>query len=130
MDKGVRAKLKELGQEGSNLVGTVSYITVSDWDEHKVPLLDQLATVITIYNFIEEAVKNFKSCLVVSVDNKCKTVMIATIYLMYKYKWSLQRTFEFLNDRKPDIEMTKGLMKQLQKVEAFILREIRQDPVL
>lgn len=105
-------------------------MTVSTWEEHKIPLLEELSAVKTIYNFIEEAVKRFKSCLVVSVDNKCKTVMIATVYLMYKYKWSLHKTFEFLNDRKPDIEMTKGLVKQLQKVESMIQKEMNHDPVL
>lgn len=104
-------------------------MTISNWDEHKIPLLDELSKVVGIYNFIEEAVKSFRSCLVVSVENKCKTVLIATVYLMYKYKWSLHRTFEFLNDRKSDIEMTKGLMKQLQKLESIIYKEIKQDPI-
>ena len=102
-------------------------MTISTWDEHKVPLLNEFDTVVKIFHFIEDAVKNFKSCLVVSVENKCKPVMIATIYLMYKYKWSLQKAFEFLNDRKPDIEMTKGLMKQLQKVESNIVKDIMAD---
>ena len=55
-------------------------------------------------------------------------MVLATVYLMYKYKWSLHKTFEFLNDRKPDIEMAKGLMKQLQKVEAILKNQIKSDP--
>ena len=92
--KQVRQIVSEVGPEALELQGKVKFFTVKRWkDEYKVPLLDEMATVVDIIQFIEEACDNFKSCLIVSMDNKCKTVVIATVYLMYKYKWSLKTTF-------------------------------------
>ena len=106
-NKNVKALLNELHQRNSPIIGKVKYLTVWHWEEHKIPLISELDLVIDIYCFIQQAIKNFQSCLVVSYNNKCGSVLIATVYLMFKYKWSLHKTFEFLNNRKTDIELTK-----------------------
>ena len=42
--------------------------------------------------------------------------MIAT-YLMRKYRWSLLKTLEFLNSRRPDLEIRATFIKQLSEFE-------------
>lgn len=42
--------------------------------------------------------------------------MIAT-YLMRKYRWSLLKTLEFLNSRRPDLEIRATFIKQLSDFE-------------
>lgn len=93
-------KQQELNILNCGIMGKIKYFTVSSWDEYKLPLLRDIELVMQIYCFIEDAVKNYKSCLVTSTENKCKTAVIATVYLMFKYKWSLHKSFEFLNSRK------------------------------
>ena len=100
---------------------------MSCWDEFNVPIFEDFGTIVKIIEFIEQAISKFESCMIVSVANKCKAVVIATIFLMFKYKWSLQKTFEYLNNRKADLEMTKGLVKQLSRLEKLILSRVRQE---
>ena len=102
---------------GSNLVGSISYYRINGWDEHKINRLTDMSFLTEIYRFIQEAVMNFNSCLIVSQRNKCSTVVVAIIYLMMKYKWSVLRSLEYLNARKSDIEITKTIIKQLSQIE-------------
>ena len=38
-------------------------------------------------------------------------------YLMRKYRWSLLKTLEFLNSRRPDLEIRASFIQQLQDYE-------------
>lgn len=70
-----------------------------------------------LFNFIEEAICNHQSCLVVSYKNKCCTVAIAVAYLLFKFNWSISRSLEMINARKIEIELTKKIIKQLRQLE-------------
>ena len=63
------------------------------------------------FDFIELAVRNYTSCLIVSHKNKCASVAIAIIYMLIKFSWSVHRTLEYINSKKVDIEMTKSVLK-------------------
>lgn len=55
--------------------------------------------------------------------------MIAILYFMFKFRWSLIRTLEFINMRKPDTEVTKGAIRVLKELEKKIAsRLLSQDP--
>lgn len=58
--------------------------------------------------------------MIVSLYNKCATVVLAIVYLMIKYRWTVLRTLEFINARKVDIEITKLILNQLNKLEKEI----------
>lgn len=75
--------------------------------------------------FIEEAVQGYSSCLIASTSNRCNTVVCGLVYLMMKYKWNLHRALEYLNGRKPDIEVTKMILKQLQQLERLIEKDLQ-----
>ena len=77
-----------------------------------------------IIDFIEEATQNYSSCLIVSIYNKCSTVVIAIIYLMVKYKWTLMRSLEYMNARKRNFEITKSIIKDLKNLEKSILFDL------
>lgn len=79
-----------------------------------------------LYRFIHEAVQNFSSCLIVSQRNKCVTVVVAILYLMMKFKWTVLRSLEYMNARKADIEITKTIIKQLQIIERGIENEMQK----
>lgn len=40
------------------------------------------------------------------------------IYIMRKYRWSLLKTLEFLNSRRPDLEIRATFIHQLSAYEA------------
>ena len=110
-------KLSHSKQTNSKFIGAIKYHTIRDWQEHKLPDIENINRAFKMFDFIEEAVQNYTSCLIVSRWNKCATVAVAILYLMIKYKWSVHRTLEFINAKKVDIEMTKAVLKQLRDFE-------------
>ena len=76
--------------------------------------------------FIESAVQQYSSCLIVSVQNKTNTIVVVLIYLMMKYKWNMHRSLEYVSGKKGDIEITKNILKQLHVLEHLILKNLRR----
>jgi hypothetical protein len=79
--------------------------------------LDDIDFVMNLFDFIEEAVNNYTSCLIVSQKNKCTTIAVGIVYCIVKYKWGVHKTLEYINAKKADIEITKNILKQLQIAE-------------
>ena len=90
----------------------MKYFTIN-WQEHKLDKIDNIKFVLDIFNFIEEAVNSYCSCLIVSQRNKCTTIVIGIIYCIIKYRWNVHKTLEYINSKKADIELTKQILKQL-----------------
>jgi hypothetical protein len=109
----VRAKLEETKQTNSPMIGKIKYFTIKEWEEHKVNRLNDINFLQGLFNFIEEAVAGFKSCLIASISNKCASVVVGIVYMMFKYKWNVHKTLEYICSRKTDIEITKTIIKQL-----------------
>jgi protein-tyrosine phosphatase len=70
-----------------------------------------------IYEFIENAMKKTESVLVHSVRGQSRAASVLAIYLMRKYRWSLLKTLEFLNSRRPELEIRGTFIQQLQDYE-------------
>jgi protein-tyrosine phosphatase len=58
-----------------------------------------------IFDFIEEAVAGTESILVHSVRGQSRATCALAAFIMRKYRWSLLKTLEFLNSRRPDLEI-------------------------
>jgi len=86
-------------------------------DDSQIILDQQDANINQIYDFIEDAVFKVESILVVSTkgQSRCSTVIAA--YLMKKYKWNLLKTLEYLNSRRPDLEIRTCFIQQLSQYE-------------
>lgn len=76
-----------------------------------------------IYNFIEEAYEQGESCLVHSVRGQSRASTVLAAFFMKKYKWSLYKTIEFLNNRRPDLEIRASFIRQLSYYEKRLLQE-------
>jgi rRNA-processing protein FCF1 len=122
----VRAKLDETKQLTSPLIGKIKYMSILDWEEHKVQRLTDINYLNELFCFIEEAVQGFKSCLITSVNNKCASVVVGIVYMMFKFKWNVHKTLEYICSRKTDIEITKTIIKQLQDLENTFLHDLRR----
>jgi hypothetical protein len=64
---------------------------------------DQAAN--AIFDFIEEAINATESVLVHSVRGQSRATCALAAYIMRKYNWSLLKSLEFLNSRRPDLEI-------------------------
>jgi hypothetical protein len=59
----------------------------------------------------------YDSVLVHSVRGQSRASCVIATYLMRKYRWSLLKTLEFLNSRRPDLEIRATFIKQLSDYE-------------
>lgn len=71
-----------------------------------------------IFEFIEEAIEVTESVLVHSVRGQSRATCVLAAYIMRKYKWSLLKALEFLNSRRPDLEIRESFIHQLSAYEA------------
>lgn len=102
----------------------VKYLTF-DWvDQDCQIILDSNNTNANkIFHFIEEAYEQGESCLVHSVRGQSRASTVLAAYFMKKYKWSLYKTIEFLNNRRPDLEIRASFIRQLSYYEKRLLQE-------
>ena len=67
-----------------------------------------------IVRFIDEAIEsNGTSVLIHSVRGQNRSSVVALLYFMEKYRWSLMKALEFLNSRRPDLEMRANFLHQV-----------------
>jgi len=87
--------------------------------EYTVEFLGSYSKTKAVFDFIEEAVSQTSSCMIVSMKNKCSPIAVAIGYLILKFHWSYLRALEYINSKKVDIEMTRAILKSLIKLEAI-----------
>jgi len=66
---------------------------------------------------MEEALANHESVLVQSVKAQNRASFVIAAFVMRRYRWSLLKTLEFLNSRRPDLEMRPTFIQQLSQYE-------------
>lgn len=71
-----------------------------------------------IYDFIDEAHQATESVLVHSVRGQSRATCALAAFIMQRYRWSLLKTLEFLNSRRPDLEIRATFIHQLSAYEA------------
>ena len=96
----------------------IVYLTFHWLDQEQQVLFDQTdVTTKKIFDFVEEAGKKSESVLVHSVRGQSRAASVLACYLMRKYRWSMIKTLEFLNSRRPDLEIKATFIQQLQDFE-------------
>lgn len=84
----------------------VVYLTFFWLDQENQVLFDSAdKTTKNIFEFIEMSNKKSESVLVHSVRGQSRAASVLAVYLMRKYRWSMIKTLEFLNSRRPDLEI-------------------------
>jgi hypothetical protein len=61
--------------------------------------------------------------LIHSLNGRNRCVVAAIIVFMQRYRWGLIKTLEFLNAKKPGLEMTASLLKKLLQYEGRLERD-------
>ena len=64
-----------------------------------------------------------ESVLVHSVRGQSRATCTLAAYLMRKYRWSLLKSLEFLNSRRPDLEIRATFIHQLSAYEERLKRK-------
>lgn len=101
---------KQIQNQWTNI--GVQYLTYRWVDEENQVLFDMTdKTTNEIFNFIDESMNQYESVLVHSVRGQSRASCVIACYLMRKYRWSLLKTLEFLNSRRPDLEIRATFIK-------------------
>lgn len=101
----------------------VKYLSLY-WLDHDTQVLwDNRDEILSqIYDFIETALKLGESILVHSVKGQSRCICVLSAYMMKKFNWGLFKTLEFLNSRRPNIDIKPSFLQQLAALENRLSR--------
>ncbi|CAK62797.1 unnamed protein product (macronuclear) [Paramecium tetraurelia] len=90
--------------------GNVLCFNWRDADEQSIVTTENLEK---ISEFIETATNNGEGVLFFSLKGQSRALTALSAYLIYKYRWGLIKTLQFLNSRRKDFEIRPAFLKQL-----------------
>ncbi|CAK60349.1 unnamed protein product (macronuclear) [Paramecium tetraurelia] len=73
--------------------------------------------------FIDDALINGESVIVLSAKGHNRSVAVLCVYLMKKYRWTLYKTLQFMHNRRPDLEMKAHFFNQLLSIETRLQKQ-------
>ena len=101
----------------------IKYLTIN-WEESPSQNLfdsvDEIANKILI--FIEDSFIRGEGLLVYSKKGQNRACIVILIYLMKKYKWPLNKSLEFLRNKKYDVDIPNYFMEQLKNFEGRMIK--------
>ena len=101
----------------------IKYLTIN-WEESPSQNLfdsvDEIANKILI--FIEDSFIRGEGLLVYSKKGQNRACIVILIYLMKNYKWPLNKSLEFLRNKKYDVDIPNYFMVQLQNFEGRMIK--------
>ena len=100
----------------------IKYLTYYWTDKSTQVILDSKDKIANqSYDFINEALEANESVLIHSGKNQNRACIIAALWIMRKYRWSLLKTLEFLNYRKPNLDIRTHFIQQLTAYESRLI---------
>ncbi len=101
----------------------IKYLTIN-WEEspsqNLFDSLDEIANKILM--FIEDSFIRGEGLLVYSKKGQNRACIVILIYLMKKYKWPLNKSLEFLRNKKYDVDIPNYFMEQLKNFEGRMIK--------
>jgi hypothetical protein len=76
-----------------------------------------------IYTFFSQAHNDFQGVLIHSVNGKNRCCIAALVVMMQRFRWGLVKSLEFINAKKPGLEMTASLLKKLLQFESRLEKD-------
>jgi len=102
----------------------VKYLTYFWLDQDNQLILDTKGQIANeCYEFITKALDNTDSVLVHSVKAQSRAFTIMAMWIMRRYQWRLVKTLQFLNSRRPDLEIRPNFVHQLTAYESRLLAQ-------
>ncbi|KAK7934115.1 hypothetical protein WMY93_005011 [Mugilogobius chulae] len=97
--------------------GTFNYHNIRVYDEDAT---DLLAHWNDTYNFIAKAKKNSSKCLVHCKMGVSRSASTVIAYAMKEYGWSLEKSYNFVKQKRSITRPNAGFMKQLAEYEGIL----------
>eukprot|EP00826_Nyctotherus_ovalis_P035044 TRINITY_DN2970_c0_g1_i8.p1 TRINITY_DN2970_c0_g1~~TRINITY_DN2970_c0_g1_i8.p1 ORF type:complete len:418 (+),score=65.74 TRINITY_DN2970_c0_g1_i8:169-1422(+) len=97
----------------------IKYLTYYWSDKNAQIILDSQDKIPSqCYDFINEALDANESALIHSGRGQNRACIVAALWLMRKHRWTLLKTLEFLNYRKPNLDIRTHFIQQLTAYES------------
>ena len=100
----------------------INYLTIN-WSEKPNQILfdfkDEIAD--KILEFIDKALFIGEGILAHSFNGKNRVCVLSLIYLMKKYKWSLEKSMQYLKSKKNDVEISNFFYNQLENFQKRLI---------
>ena len=102
----------------------VNYLTIN-WSESPSQIIFDLKDEIAekIVEFIDKALLIGEGVLAHSFNGKNRVCLVALIYLMKKYKWSLYKSMQYLKSKKNDVEIPNYFYNQLDNFQKRLIQK-------
>lgn len=101
----------------------VKYLSYSWLDADDQQILDPSDSVLhSTFSFIESAMTEGESVLILSEAGLGRCCLIAAAYLMTRYRWASTKAVEFMRSRQPGMRLNQGFVRQLAALEARLVR--------
>jgi hypothetical protein len=101
----------------------IKYLTLN-WTENENQTLfdnkDEISN--KIVEFIDKGIEEGEGILAHSFKGQNRVCIVVIIYLMKKYRWSLNKSMEYLKSKKKDVDITPYFYKQLSNLEKRLLK--------
>ena len=100
----------------------IDYLTIN-WSENSNQILFDIKDEIAdkIVEFIDRSLLVGEGILAHSFNGKNRVCIVALIYLMKKYKWSLPKSLQYLKSKKNDVEITNYFYIQLENFQKRLI---------
>jgi hypothetical protein len=74
-----------------------------------------------LVEFIDVSINHGISVLLFSRRGTGRCVVAACLYLMMKYRWGFEKTYDYVYSKKPDIDLNKGFIQQMFALDMKLL---------
>jgi len=92
-----------------------------DRPDYKLFSSHEDALLTDIVEFIDVSISHGISVLLFSRNGTGRCVVAACLYLMMKYRWGFEKTYDYVYSKKPDIDLNKGFIQQMFALDMKLL---------
>lgn len=92
-----------------------------DRPDYKLFTSHEDALLTDIVEFIDVSISHGISVLLFSRNGTGRCVVAACLYLMMKYRWGFEKTYDYVYSKKPDIDLNKGFIQQMFALDMKLL---------
>lgn len=92
-----------------------------DRPDYKLFTSHEDALLTDIVEFIDVSISHGISVLLFSRRGTGRCVVAACLYLMMKYRWGFEKTYDYVYSKKPDIDLNKGFIQQMFALDMKLL---------
>ncbi|CAD8044326.1 unnamed protein product [Paramecium primaurelia] len=101
----------------------IVYMSFPWLDNDQQVILQQDEIINNIMKFVDDALNNGESVIVLSVKGHNRSVATLCVYFMKKYRWTLYKTLQYMHNRRPDLEIRAHFFNQLLSVETRLQKQ-------